>query len=78
MFNTRKTVDDVLTAFSRAIADLKKVEEDHAEEADRQDRIAKNAAQDRDMALAEAQRAREVGAKLSALTGADLPNLEVA
>lgn len=71
MFKPRKTVADVMAAFTRTINDLKQVEQDADAEAARQNQIAMNARLDADAAIAEANKARNVAAKLTALVQSD-------
>lgn len=71
MFKSRKTVADVMAAFTRTINDLKQVEQDAEAEAARQRQVAMNARLDAEAAEAEASKARVVSAKLTALVQAD-------
>jgi len=74
MFNFtqgKKTVADILGAFSKTIEDLMQLDAEQQEEAQRQADIAANAEKARVAALNESAHAREVAVKLSGLIGAD-------
>lgn len=67
MFKIRKSVSDVMSVFTKAINDLKQVEQDSEAEAARQRQVAMNARLDAEAAEAEADKARGVAAKLKNL-----------
>lgn len=64
---TRKTVADVMSAFNKTLADLAQVEQEQDAEAARQHQVALDAEAARVAAQEEADKARAVAAKLSAL-----------
>jgi len=67
LLNPKRTVADVMSAFTQAIADLQTVADNQTAEAERQGEIAAQATRAQVEAASEAEKARNVKAKLDAI-----------
>lgn len=74
----KKTVASVLTAFNKALDDLKSVEQEAQREAARQAQLIEEARAAHNAAIAEATQARDVAAKLIDLVAPNVTNVTVA